>query len=242
MTKYFLTFGGPTHDYHKAAERICKEARTFQVFDEIIGRTDSYLKADTVFWKTHGHFIETNARGYGYWLWKSYLVKKQLETMKADDILLYADAGCVLNVRGKQKLLEYFDMVKMSEYGILSFQMPHIEHCYTKMDLIHYLNGFEHMDTGQLVGGIFVLRKCPHTIALVNKWYEVCCNYDLLNDNPSKIPNHPKFKEARHDQSIWSLLRKEYGTLLLLECETWFEKWTTDGVKYPIWAMRKRHG
>ena len=61
-----------------------------------------YLKKDSEFWVKHGNFIENNKRGYGYWLWKSYIVKKQLELMKEGDILLYADSGCVMNMNGKK--------------------------------------------------------------------------------------------------------------------------------------------
>ena len=79
--KVFLTFGGPTVNYHNAVKRISKEAQDLKFFDEIISLTDLDLKKDTVFWKQHGKFLENNKRGYGYWLWKSYLIKKTLEKL-----------------------------------------------------------------------------------------------------------------------------------------------------------------
>ena len=39
--------------------------------------TDEHLKIDKLFWENHGKIIENNSRGYGYWLWKPYIVKKQ---------------------------------------------------------------------------------------------------------------------------------------------------------------------
>ncbi len=31
------------------------------------------------FWKKHGTFIESNPRGYGYWLWKPFIIKETLQ-------------------------------------------------------------------------------------------------------------------------------------------------------------------
>ena len=52
---------------------------------------------------------------------------------------------------------------------------------------------------------------------MVEEWYETCCNYHLLNDEPSIIPNDASFSENRHDQSIWSIIRYKYGTEIIGE-------------------------
>ena len=238
IKKTFLTFGGPSSNYHNAVHRICTQAREFNVFDNIVGLTEQYLKDDTEFYNKHGNFLEENSRGYGYWLWKSYLVKKQLEKMNENDILVYADSGCVLNINGKKRLYEYFDMVQHSEYGMLSFQMTHVEKKWTKMDIFKHFDAHEYLEMGQLIATSFVIRKCEHSVHLVNKWYETCHLYDLINDSPSNSTNHPDFIENRHDQSVWSIIRKKYGTTIIND-ETYFENWD-DGCDYPIWAMRRR--
>jgi hypothetical protein len=40
--------------------------------------------------------------------------------------------------------------------------------------------------------------------------------YNLINDSPSVEKNHSSFFEHRHDQSIFSCLRKKYGTYSIL--------------------------
>ena len=50
---------------------------------------------------------------------------------------------------------------------------------------------------------------CDKTRTLVNRWYELCCNYHLIDDSPSIAPNLPEFIEHRHDQAIFSLLTKK---------------------------------
>ena len=234
---FFLSFGGPTQSFHNAVKRICKEAEQFGVFDVITANTDIDLKNDPEFWNTHGQFVERNARGYGYWLWKSYIVKKQLALMQDGDILVYADAGCTLHVSGKPRLLEYIDLAK--QHGIVGFQMCNKEYAYTKMDIFDALGAYNHGDTGQINATSFIVQKRDLTVSLVDKWYTLSSNYTLLNDSPSKIPNHPSFKDNRHDQSIWSILRKQHINFTLQD-ETWFFAEGKNGPSYPIWASRSK--
>jgi hypothetical protein len=237
---YFASFGGPSASYHSALQRICSEAKQFQLFTKILGYTDIYLKNDTEFWSQHGEFVSSNSRGYGYWLWKSYLIKKLLTTINDGDVIVYADAGCTMNLQGKSRLLEYIDMCKTHESGIVSFQLTHLEKCWTKGDISQYLGASQNdLSTGQLVGGIFILRKCKNTVDLVNKWYVTGSKYNLIDDSPSIVTNDHEFKENRHDQSIWSILRKQCDSVILQD-ETYFLDWNRDGIKYPIWATRKR--
>lgn len=238
--KFFITFGGPTYKYHNAVKKIGMEAKELNYFDKIVLLTEKTIKNTEEFLEFYNknyNFMENNSRGYGYWIWKPYIVKKILEKMNDNDILFYADSGCTINIKGKNRLDDYVDMVNKSEYGILSFQLSHLEKQYTKMDVFEYFNCYDLLETKILVGGIFVLRKCKQTVELVDKWYETVCNYYLITDEPSKIPNDPSFIEHRHDQSIWSLLRKNHGSVII-DDETYFENWN-NGINFPIWATRK---
>jgi hypothetical protein len=81
MTKiYFLTFGGPDENYHDTVNRLCNQAKKMEVFNEIIGLTEKDLHNDKEFWSKHYNFIRQNKKkGYGYWLWKPYIIKKTLK-------------------------------------------------------------------------------------------------------------------------------------------------------------------
>lgn len=243
--KWFITFGGPTDNYHAAVGRLCREANEIGTFDHIIGYTETDLMNDASFWDKHKDFILANERGYGYWLWKSYLTKKTLEKMNDNDILVYADAGCKINPNGKPRLLEYFDIVNKSKFANYSFQIPpYLEKIWTKMDIFHYYDAKEPsiLDSGQLICSVFVLRKCRHTLDLIDKWYEGSCQYHLINDSPSQNPNDMSFHEPRHDQSLFSVLRKKYGSEMSDFDETWFgPNWNVSGDRYPFWAVKMRY-
>ena len=234
--KVFITFGN--NKYLGAVKRICSQAQKIGCFDKIIGYTEEDLKKDELFWNQHANFINNNRRGYGYWIWKFYLVHKTLLSMNEDDILVYADAGCEINVDGLPRLQEYFEIVKESETANLAFELPFPEKEYTKSDTINYFKAESISSTKQLMATTCVIRKCDFTLKMVQEAYFKTCNYKIVDDSPSLIENHPIFKDHRHDQSIFSIIRKQMGCVIIPD-ETYFEPdWKTKGKKFPIWAMR----
>lgn len=244
QNKWFFTFGGPTENFHNSVKRICSEAKEIGEFDHIIGYNEKDLMNNPIFWNKHKDFILSSKRGYGYWLWKPFLTKTTFDKMKDNDILVYSDAGCQINSNGKARLQEYFDIVNKSKYANYSIQIPpYLEKTFTKMDAFNYYdtNQPDITDTGQLIATIFIIRKCELTVNLINDWYDGCCKYHLLDDTPSHIPNDPSFVTNRHDQSLFSVVRKKYGTEKSEFDETWFAPdWNSSGKNYPFWATRIR--
>ncbi len=60
--------------------------------------------------------------------------------------------------------------------------------------------------------------------------------YELIND--IKNNEEPYFIENRHDQSIYSIIVKKYGSIKLPD-ETYFNDWA-NGINYPILAKRNK--
>jgi hypothetical protein len=205
-----LSFGGGNQNYYNAVFRINQELNETKVFDNIIIYIDDDLKNDESFWKTHKDFIENNKRGYGYWIWKPYLIKTALEKMETNDILVYLDAGCEIerNETTHTKILELIN--KCNKYEILYTLTGHNEKMYTKMDLIEYMNmNNENVkNSTENQATIIFLKKNEKIVNFINEWYNIACNYHLLDDSPSISKNDSSFVEHRHDQSIFSLLTK----------------------------------
>jgi GR25 family glycosyltransferase involved in LPS biosynthesis len=238
---YFLSFGGGTGDYHQAVERIGKQAESFGIFDEIICMTDLDLQKDKEFWEKHKNFILNNKRGYGYWIWKPYLIHKIMtERMNDGDIIFYADSGCELNILGRKRFLDYIDIVNQNE--TLAFQMDLLEKQWTKMDLIKILK-MEDENTGQIQATMQFYTKCKKNIDLLEQIYKlsIMMNYRFVDDSPSIETNDKSFKEHRHEQSILSLLFKKNNCYYIKD-ETYFYPIWNDGIKYPIWSIRNRTG
>jgi hypothetical protein len=206
--KVFITFGGGAQNYYDAGNRLVNQVKKLNLFDESKLYTDIDLKNDKYFWNKHSNFIENNKKGYGFWMWKSYLIKKEMDNMVDGDILLYLDAGCEVDYRKKELFKDYFNYVKQ-DY-IIGSQLQHQEKTWTKMDLIKYLNMEDYLNTGQREGGINMFYVNDKTRMLVNEWYKISSMYNLIDGSKSISKNDPSFKEHRHDQSIFSLLTKKY--------------------------------
>jgi hypothetical protein len=210
MTINFVTFGSHKN-YVDAGKRLIKQAKNLKIFKETILYTANNLKNDKSFWEKHKDFIENNKRGYGYWLWKPYIILKTMNRMKDNDILLYLDCGCEINCQERNYFLKCIEKVKKDK--IIGTKMRHIEKDWNKMDLITKLNMNEdiYINTPQRQAGVVLYLVCKETRELVNEWYNLGCEYNNINDSPSVIPNLSGFREHRHDQSIFSLLSKKYN-------------------------------
>lgn len=192
------------------------------------------------------HFRK-HRRGFGYWRWKPFLIKKVLDTLELGDILIWSDAGNYWNVKGLNRFMQYLEIVEKSEIGVLVFQERYVEKAYTKGDLFDFLGvlgNTDFTDTLQIWSGCLFIKKTQASSELIERWLNLHLNhYDLTTDKRSIVNNCPEFVEHRHDQSTFSLLAKKYPHEEILSSEWWVEdgKWNKLD-KYPIQARRLRYG
>lgn len=153
-------------------------------------------------------------RGYGYWRWKSFLVKKIMLELNYNDILIWSDVGNEWNMNGLKRFYEYINMAIEEESGIVCFQQPFLEKDYTKGDLLDFLDIYNDNRltmSFQLWAGAFIIRKTNTSMEFINKWEEINSNnINLVTDKRSTKPNLSGFVEHRHDQSVFSCLLKKY--------------------------------
>ena len=208
--KYFITFGSGGQNYYDAVNRLVNQAQNLNYFDKIIGYTDNDLKKDDEFWNKHSNFIENNKRGYGYWLWKPYIIKKTMENMEDGDILLYSDCGCEIDINKNTKIIKLLNEFQINNDLILT-STGCIEKKWNKMDLIVKLNMLDdkYLNSSQYQASVVLYSINEKTRNFINEWYELACDYHNINDSPSIIKNSDIFREHRHDQSIFSLLLKK---------------------------------
>jgi hypothetical protein len=244
---HFITFGGPSSNYHDAVNRICKQAETFNIFHTITGYTEKDLKNDTDFWNKHMNFIEHNSRGYGYWLWKPYLILKKLKEINDNDILLYLDTGCELNVDGKDYFINKL-IPLTNEKKIIGSRGGSNDLNFTKRDLVKFCNmeNSSLLSCDHMQAGIVMMVKCDVINELYEEFYKIASeNYNLIDDSPSITQNHASFYEHRHDQSIFNVLVKKYNLLNYnLDPSYWgiVPINYKQALAYPIWACRNRTG
>ena len=216
---------------------------TFKCFDE----TDISEE-----FKTKYHQVwSMGERGGGYWIWKPYIIRNRLQTMNDDEILVYYDSGCDLNITidSTIRFKEYIDLVNKDTNGFLRFELTGLlEKDWTNKATIEFFKQKFNIDedrletffnSSQLVGTVLIMRKNKFVIDFFDKCLEI------LNDDPNLFTDiYTNFNEThRHDQSIISLLYKQLNFDLIITDETYFDDglFNSDNAKkYPIWATRKR--
>jgi hypothetical protein len=140
-------------------------------------------------------------RGYGYWIWKPFLIKKILTSLKSDEILVYLDSSDLPSAHFFNFVKDYFN-----ENNFLFFNQGYNHGMWTKSDCFFFMdcNDQEYYDHVQIEAGVIVMKNTFENIKLIDEWYSWMTNYQILNDSPNicNLPNSQNFQEHRHDQSI----------------------------------------
>ena len=215
----FLTFSGGNEYYKNAGIKLLKNCNGMGLFTNITLTNENYLKKDEDFWNLHNDFINKNTRGYGLWIWKPFIIKKMMNDMNNGDILMYLDSDYAFDYDKKDRIVDFFKYV---QDDLIIGSVPQfdkdskwysVEHRWNKMDLVEKLdmNKPEYMDTLQRDAGTIMFLVCEKTRKFVDEWYELSCDYHLIDNSPSILKNHIEFREHRHDQSIFSLLYKKHN-------------------------------
>jgi hypothetical protein len=210
MKKYFVTFGAGAPNFIDAAARLAFQARHSGLFDTVLNCGEATLRNDAEFWSNHGDFIMQHPRGFGYWLWKPYLIQQVMNSAQDGDLILYADAGCELSQRKFANLQRLFAVAAKTKM-VLSSDTGCRTVTWTKADLIFHLNMQSNpvtLHNNMWHAGIMLWCVTPETRRFIKTWYHLMYvhNYHLITDAPSHVPNHSSFIEHRHDQAVFSLL------------------------------------
>ena len=237
--KHFITYGNKM--YNNSKKRLREESSNSGWFDTITICGPENLSEE---FKHEFDDILKKPRGAGYWIWKFDIIKQQLTKLANNDILIYMDAGCTININGKTRFNEYIEMLNNSNESIISFEMNHLEKHYTNKELFHHFNmnvNDNNGNSGQIVGGILIMKNTENMKKIIDDCINVLrTDHLLVTDHYNKMEQSSEFKDNRHDQSILSLVRKKHGSILLTD-ETWFTPFgNKESMKYPFWATRKR--
>ncbi len=180
-------------------------------------------------------------RGSGYWLWKPYIIYKDMLRCEDGDIIIYSDAG-VEFVNGVREIIDRMD----EDIFFFTNGFPHVEWC--KADCLkHILRwGTENLQgTGmdwpfgasgckQVQASVIFFKVNQKTRDFVKEWLLYCQFPGFIDDSPSKLPNYPTFAEHRHDQAILTCLQIKYGYKLHWWPTQYSEHIRIPGDTYPV--------
>lgn len=229
-----------------AVRRLKKQAKRFQLFNSI--RTFNENTLDSDFTRRYADKLRPDVRGYGYWCWKSHIILQCTRALPEGGALLYLDAGCHLNVKGKARMLEYLKTLQESPTGVLAFSIGGtqgmLERQWTKGDVFahyHCTDNEQVTNTPQIAATHIFVRKCPESIAFLEAWNNAWqTDFTLIDDTLSREANLSGFKDHRHDQSLLSVQYKLSGSPILPAGHNWAKDWSTLK-EYPILDMRDKY-
>ena len=152
-------------------------------------------------------FVSFGDRGFGFWQWKSHLIKKYI---KETDLLIYTDVD--YNIVNSYDLLA---MAKASREPCLLFEYPFAQRIWTKRDCFYYMGCDEqkYWDANHLEAGISIWKGVNECEDLISEWIANCADRRVLSDDPNEcgLENLPEFKDHRHDQSVLTNLTTKAG-------------------------------
>lgn len=150
---------------------------------------------DTKFYKANKAILD--APRAGYWLWKPYFIDRELKSLPDNTILLYCDAGVEI-VNNINHIIDRMT----GDIFLFGNMWQHVYWC--KADVMKAINCW---DSGsQVQASVIMIRNTKFAREFVNEWLTWCTVSGMIDDSPSKCPNHPEFREHRHDQAILTTL------------------------------------
>lgn len=191
------------------------------------GFTLEWLKSEGIYGYVGEAFWQN--RGCGFWLWKPYVIHQTMTVLQDGDVVVYADAG-----------IEFIDnanyIIDRMDQHIFLFgnNWEHAHWC--KADVIeavcppplgkpYFRIRWE--DFGkQCQASVIFFRVSDYSRKFVAEWLKWCLHRErfstvctdewryLIDDSPSRLPNHPEFREHRHDQAILTTLAYREGIRL----------------------------
>ncbi len=233
---HLITYGD--HRYNASKRRLRHQAVSTGWFNSVTVYGPKKLDED--FRKKFADILKCR-KGGGYWIWKSHIIQKKLQEIDDGDILIYLDAGCSINPYGKKRLDQYVKMLNKSDTGIISFEIIYQEKKWTVKEIFQYFNlniDGKIANSRQINGGVRIMKKCKNVVDMINLESKALYDNSLLFTDHYSRKQRPGFRDNRHDQSVFSVIRKMHNPIILTD-ETCFHDYRSmKAFQCPFWATR----
>jgi len=193
------------------------------------------------FYCQHIGFISAHERGFGYWIWKPFLIHQRLLAMPQDDVLIYADAGCEFTKNGSRLLADCFPASSDLDLKAIELGSEHKARRWTSSFCLNHIPGSKrYLDLPQICATILFFRNTSNARSYVLKWLNLCSaeEYGLLIDR-AREDEDAIFVEHRHDQSIFNLLLRISADQGAIKYET-IPVEVASKPSFPILGMRNK--
>ena len=171
--------------------------------DKILSRDETFIK-NTDFFKNQQKIFK-NKKGFGYWIWKPFLILDALNNSNNGDVIVYSDAGIEItdNISPLVSLCLKHDILLFANAKLKnSFWVK--RDCFILMnaDSKNFWNG------PQTDASFCLFSNSEQSKNFVEEWLSYCVDERIIGDmrNLMGRRNFWGFQAHRHDQSVLSLL------------------------------------
>jgi hypothetical protein len=225
-----------------AGFRLARQAQKMRQFSsvEVYDYSRLALECDVLGHLPENVFLE---RGFGYWLWKPFLINRTARKYPGEGIL-YLDAGCEFRSTSPARKRLRFLLNAATEFGFLAGLTSFAEIQYTKRDVCeHFGLSSEMLQSPQVAATWIAFVATDESCLLLDTWCGYALRRPMIDDSASLQAEHESFVEHRHDQSLLSCLAKNAN---LVVCDSRFSgsRWLRgiDAIRDPIVQHRNRTG
>jgi hypothetical protein len=209
---HVVTFGSKGYERHIDLQR--RGALRFGAASHVAYAEDS---APVQAARRENPDIFDHQRGYGYWLWKPYILRDALARVEGDGYVVYLDAG----ITPIADMRPWFECMRPHP---VAFHAPTEasrlgqwckRDCFILMDA----DTPTFWNLRPISAGIQAHRQSEESAALLAAWRHHMHDPRLLTDqaNTQGLPNLPGFRGHRHDQSILTILAAQHRIPILRE-------------------------
>jgi hypothetical protein len=254
MKVKLVTFSDGSHGLRAAGKRLVKQADATGWFHYPSEHwTLKTLRTKMPeFVMEHQNFMKVHPKGLGLWIWKPAILSYLVSQLEEGEAVLLLDAGCQLNSTKESNLRfnDYLDLCMANDMLLMqlnenSFGFNDLtDAAWTKRSVLDALDPLSTSRlTNQIQSGIIFATKSARSEKVSKMWLDYCVNsnYSFLLNSSGGEPQSKEFMQHRWEQSIISLIVKSEGIVPLAD-ETYFYPNWSNGLKFPIWAMRNRSG
>lgn len=243
-----LTFGAGLPNWRAAAHRVGRQARDSSWFHDVRVYDERILKREfPAFTASHSRALRSSIRGFGWWIWKPFLIRESLRTCLAQDLdgVVYVDAGSEINGRTAQaeaRFQVYLDMA-MDGRDVFAMHLPgHAEEIWTRKEVMDRFELTADLRTAPQIQAQPIMVANPQAIEFADEWLHACTQdeYFLVKDASVGEASGANFREHRHDQSVFSSLMKSHSIATIPDETFWAPDWQVQGAGFPLWAARNR--
>jgi len=189
-------------NFKESATRLTSHLKQIGI-QNVINKTDEDLDEN---FKLKHEKILSNVKGYGYCIWKPYLILQELNKLEKNENLLYIDSTDRPTLKFIISALN-----KLKKEDLFLINRGYFHDNWTRRDTFVLMgcDSQEFHNKIQLEAGIIGFNKTNFTIRFVEEWYLYCSNEQILGELPLScgLENFEPFLEHRYDQSVLTNLQ-----------------------------------